>query len=123
MAIRMSNNRSQRTPRLRSVRVSRQWRGVGEPERWALSIVRVSPTAQMRAIFAILGVALLSACANSTSKGQRTATPSGLGLVIADADRIVVANRWHGTNLQEFSHTFTGSEVRKVVDDVSFMSH
>lgn len=77
----------------------------------------------MRAIFAILGVALLSACANSTIKGQRTATPSGLGLVIADADRIVIANRWHGTNLQEFSHTFTGSEVRKVVDDVSFMSH
>jgi hypothetical protein len=67
--------------------------------------------------------AMASGCAHSTAK-NRTAAPSTLGQRIFEADRIVITQRWASTDprLRGFTHTLSGDEVRKVVNDVAFMT-
>jgi len=69
-------------------------------------------------------LALLGGCSHPAVRGNgRTAAPTRLGLLISDADRIVVTkgSASQVASYRGFSLTISGNELRKIVKDVAFM--
>jgi hypothetical protein len=90
----------------------------------------VSPSnTGMKAFFVSLGLiavlGLVGACSHPAARPNgRTSAPTRLGLLISDADRIVITNRLapREERYRGFSLTISGDDARGIVKDVAFMS-